>query len=192
MNHDLSKLPDIFARYPREPQSLIAVLQDIQKEFNFLPCEALKEAAQHLDVPLSKVFSVSTFYNAFSLNPKGEKVIRICMGTTCHIRGAALIQDQLESKLGINASTAPNSANRSDSINNCRMMRKRPPPMANRMAISRCLSVPCALSMFARFRQDSSTAISPMFMCRLMWKTPHHTLRSQRQRGHCCGRIAPW
>ncbi len=103
MNHDLSKLPDIFARYPQEPQSLIAVLQDIQKEFNFLPCEALKETASHLDVPLSKVFSVSTFYNAFSLNPKGEKVIRICMGTTCHIRGAALIQDQLESKLGIKA-----------------------------------------------------------------------------------------
>jgi NADH:ubiquinone oxidoreductase subunit E len=119
MNHDLSKLPDIFARYPREPQSLIAVLQDIQKEFNFLPCEALKEAAQHLDVPLSKVFSVSTFYNAFSLNPKGEKVIRICMGTTCHIRGAALIQDQLESKLGINAGQTTSDMKYTLEVVNC-------------------------------------------------------------------------
>jgi NADH:ubiquinone oxidoreductase subunit E len=103
VNHDLSKLPAILKRYPAEPESLIAVLQDIQKEFRFLPCEALKEAAKALDVPLSKVFSVSTFYNAFSLVPKGEKVIRICMGTTCHIKGATLIQDQLESRLKIKA-----------------------------------------------------------------------------------------
>ena len=103
MNHDLSKLPEIFDRYPRSQESLIAVLQDIQKEFQFLPCEALEEAARVLDVPLSKVFSVSTFYNAFSLNPRGEKVIRVCVGTTCHIRGAALIQQQLESELNIKA-----------------------------------------------------------------------------------------
>jgi len=103
MNHDLSKLPDIFDRYPRSPESLIAVLQDIQKEFQFLPCEALEETARMLDVPLSKVFSVSTFYNAFSLKPRGEKVVRICVGTACHIRGASVIQDQIESALGIKA-----------------------------------------------------------------------------------------
>lgn len=119
MNHDMSKLPDIFDRYPQKPQSLIAVLQDIQKEFNFLPCEALKETAKHLDVPLSKVFSVSTFYNAFSLNPKGEKVIRICMGTTCHIRGAGLIQDQLESKLGIKAGQTTSDMKFTIEVVNC-------------------------------------------------------------------------
>ena len=75
MNHDMSKLPEIFDRYPTSPESLIAVLQDIQKEFNFLPCHALEETARHLDVPLSKVFSVSTFYNSFSLTPKGDKII---------------------------------------------------------------------------------------------------------------------
>ena len=103
MNHDLSKLQGIFDRYPREQESLISVLQDIQKEYQFLPCEALEQTAKELDVPLSKVFSVSTFYNAFSLNPRGEKVIRICVGTTCHIRGAAQIQEQLENELGIKA-----------------------------------------------------------------------------------------
>lgn len=101
MNHDLSKLSTIFDRYPKSRESLIAVLQDIQKEYQFLPCEALEEAARVLDVPLSKVFSVSTFYNAFSLHPKGDKVIRICVGTTCHIRGADQIQQQLESELKI-------------------------------------------------------------------------------------------
>ena len=103
MNHDFSKLPEIFNRYPQEPESLIAVLQDIQKEYHYLPCEALKEAARVLDVPLSKVFSVSTFYNAFSHTPMGDKVIRICVGTTCHIRGAKQIQDQLEKHLNIKA-----------------------------------------------------------------------------------------
>ncbi|UCE24922.1 MAG: NADH-quinone oxidoreductase subunit NuoE [Candidatus Zixiibacteriota bacterium] len=103
MNHDLSKLPGIFDRYPKHQQSLIAVLQDIQKEYQFLPCEALEETARVLDVPLSKVFSVSTFYNAFSLHPRGEKVLRVCVGTTCHIRGAAQIQEQLESQLNIKA-----------------------------------------------------------------------------------------
>ena len=103
MKHDFSKLPDIFDRYPKTPESLIAVLQDIQKEYRFLPCHALEEAAKVLDVPLSKVFSVSTFYNAFSLNPRGEKVIRICIGTTCHIRGANQIEHQLETLLNIKA-----------------------------------------------------------------------------------------
>ena len=101
MKQDFSKLEAIFDRYPRRPESLIAVLQDIQKEYRFLPCHALEEAARVLHVPLSKVFSVSTFYNAFSLNPRGEKVIRICVGTTCHIRGAGLIQHQLENLLGV-------------------------------------------------------------------------------------------
>jgi len=54
-------------------------------------------------VPLSKVFSVSTFYNAFSLHPRGEKVVRVCVGTTCHIRGAKQIQEQLENHLKIKA-----------------------------------------------------------------------------------------
>lgn len=103
MNHDFSKLPEIIDRYPRSAESLLGILQDIQKEYNFLPCEALERTAEALGLPLSKVFQISTFYNSFSLNPKGEKVIRICVGTACHIRGAKLIQEQIESKLGIKA-----------------------------------------------------------------------------------------
>ncbi len=99
MNHDMSKLPEIFDRYPKSQESLIAVLQDIQKEYHFLPCEALEETARALDVPLSRVFSVSTFYNAFSLNPRGKNIIRICTGTACHIRGAKQIEEQAENFL---------------------------------------------------------------------------------------------
>jgi len=103
MNTDLNKLPDIFEKYAKNSQSLIAVLQDIQREFHYLPQEAMEETSRHLDVPLSKVYSVSTFYNAFSLIPRGERVIRICVGTTCHIRGAKVIQERLENELKIKA-----------------------------------------------------------------------------------------
>ncbi|PWB72344.1 NAD(P)H-dependent oxidoreductase subunit E [candidate division GN15 bacterium] len=103
MKHDFSHLPDIFARHQQRPEALIMILQDIQKEYRYLPCEALQETAKALNVPLSKVFSVATFYNAFSLNPKGKNVVRICVGTACHIRGAALIRDQIENALSIKA-----------------------------------------------------------------------------------------
>ena len=107
MKHDLSKIPHIIAAHPKSPSSLIMVLQDIQKEYNYLPCEALYQTAEILGVPLSKVFSVSTFYNAFSLNKRGENIVRICVGTACHIRGAKIIQEQLEEFLKSHALTLP-------------------------------------------------------------------------------------
>jgi len=103
MTHDFSRLPELIDRHPRSPESLIMILQEIQREYRYLPCEALMQTAYALGVPLSRVFSAATFYNVFSLNPKGEKVIRVCVGTACHIRGAALIQDQLENLLHIKA-----------------------------------------------------------------------------------------
>jgi NADH:ubiquinone oxidoreductase subunit E len=103
MTHDFSRLPELFDRHPHSPESLIMILQEIQREYRYLPCEALIQTAETLGVPLSRVFSAATFYNVFSLNPKGEKVIRVCVGTACHIRGAALIQDQLENLLHIKA-----------------------------------------------------------------------------------------
>ncbi len=77
------------------------ILQEIQQEYNYLPAEALKQTAETLDVPLSKVLSVATFYNAFSLQKRGKYLVRVCKGTACHIRGANLIQEQLERQLGI-------------------------------------------------------------------------------------------
>jgi NADH-quinone oxidoreductase subunit E len=100
---DMNRIAAIIDQSPRNAASLIAVLQDIQREFHFLPCEALVATARALGVPLSKVYSVSTFYNAFSLTPKGEKVIRICQGTACHIKGADLIVEQIEAGLGLRA-----------------------------------------------------------------------------------------
>jgi len=100
---EIDKLQEIIARSPQKPSSLITVLQDIQIHFHFLPPEALKETASALNVPLSKVYSVATFYNAFSLEPRGEHTCRVCMGTACHIKGAPIALEQAEKELGIKA-----------------------------------------------------------------------------------------
>jgi len=101
MDIDLGKLPAILDKYPRQESSLIMVLQDVQDEYNYLPEEALVEVAKELKIPQAKIFGVATFYKAFSLKPRGKQIVKICMGTACHVRGAPLIKDEVERMLGI-------------------------------------------------------------------------------------------
>ena len=98
---DLTMTEDILAKYPGGEPALIQVLQDVHRAYNYLPCDVLERVADALDVPLAKVFSVSTFYKAFSLEPQGDTIIKVCMGTACHIRGAGQLVEQLERQLGI-------------------------------------------------------------------------------------------
>ncbi len=98
---DLTKADEILGRYPAAEPALIQVLQDVHRAYNYLPCDVLVRVSDALGVPLAKVFSVSTFYKAFSLTPQGDTVIRVCMGTACHIRGAGQLVDELERKLGV-------------------------------------------------------------------------------------------
>ncbi len=98
---DLALTDEILERYPRAEPSLIQVLQDVQRAYNYLPCDALVKVAETLEVPLAKVFSVSTFYKAFALDPQGETIVKVCMGTACHIRGADMLVEELERQLGV-------------------------------------------------------------------------------------------
>jgi NADH-quinone oxidoreductase subunit E len=98
-----NKLAAILGAYPRAESSLIMVLQDVHREWSYLPCEVLTHVAGELRVPLAKVYSVATFYRAFSLKPRGKVLIRVCMGTACHIRGAPLLVDEVGRRLGIGA-----------------------------------------------------------------------------------------
>jgi len=100
---DLSTTEEILAHYPHEEPSLIQVLQDVHRAYNYLPCDVLVRVAEVLEVPLAKVFSVSTFYKAFSLEPQGDTIIKVCMGTACHIRGAGQLVEELQRELGIGA-----------------------------------------------------------------------------------------
>lgn len=94
---------EILDRYPADRTSSLAVLEDIQAEYKYLPREALEEVAQRLGMPLSEVYQIATFFKAFSLKPKGDYVIKVCLGTACHVGGGARILDQLERDLGIKA-----------------------------------------------------------------------------------------
>jgi NADH-quinone oxidoreductase subunit E len=82
---------------------LISVLQDVQRRFNYLPRPALEAVAARLEISAMQVYSAATFFSAFSLEPRGEKVISVCMGTACHVRGAPPIAEAFERKLGIGA-----------------------------------------------------------------------------------------
>ena len=80
---------------------LIPILQDIQESYNYLPEEFLIKVAEKLQIPLIDVYSVATFYQSFSLIPKGEHIITICLGTACYIRGGIKMVDVLTKELNI-------------------------------------------------------------------------------------------
>ncbi|MFA7228567.1 MAG: NADH-quinone oxidoreductase subunit NuoE [Melioribacteraceae bacterium] len=94
----------ILENYPREERSnLIALLQDVQQVYGYLPEEDLRAVAEYLKLPLSTIYGVATFYNQFRLTPLGKNIIRVCRGTACHVKNSANILVALESELGIKA-----------------------------------------------------------------------------------------
>jgi NADH-quinone oxidoreductase subunit E len=94
-------LADILEKYQAEPNAIIAILQDIQEHFGYLTRESLEHVSKELNIPLSRILSLATFFKAFSLIPKGKHPIHVCMGTACHVRGAQLVLEKLERELGI-------------------------------------------------------------------------------------------
>ena len=91
----------ILGKYQHDKSLLVSILQDIQAEYRYLPEDALLEVSHSLGVPLSQVYSVATFFRAFSLEPMGRHLINVCLGTACHVRGAIRILERLERELGI-------------------------------------------------------------------------------------------
>lgn len=98
---DRAEIDAILARHPKESTSMVGLLHDVQHHFRYLPEEALRAVAEYLDTPLAKVYGIATFYKAFSLEPRGEHIIRVCTGTACHVRGAGQIVEEVEKQLGI-------------------------------------------------------------------------------------------
>jgi NADH-quinone oxidoreductase subunit F len=94
---------EVFERHPREPSSVIAVLQDLQEELRYLPREVLDRVAATLGVPRAQVYHVATFFKAFTLEPRGRHTIKVCTGTACHVRGAPKILDEISRLLGVQA-----------------------------------------------------------------------------------------
>ncbi|RPH94627.1 NAD(P)H-dependent oxidoreductase subunit E [candidate division KSB1 bacterium] len=100
--YDLDEaITHIVNRYGSKSTALIMVLQDVQKHYRYLPMEALKAVAKKMNLPIAQIYSVATFYKAFSLTPKGKHHVCVCTGTACHVRQAAVIVDNLSRSLNI-------------------------------------------------------------------------------------------
>jgi len=97
---DISRLLE---RYPSHEgqEALMGLLQDIQEELGYLPVEALETVSSHLKIPLSHIYGVISFYSQFSLTPRGKNIIKMCMGTACHIRGGQMVLEEIRSYLGL-------------------------------------------------------------------------------------------
>lgn len=91
----------VLEKYNFSKSSLIGILQDIQRELRWLPEEVLRMVALRLDVPLTQLYALGSFYNAFSLKPRGRHLINICLGTACHVRGGVAIEQVLEKELKV-------------------------------------------------------------------------------------------
>ena len=95
------KVAEIVKKYNKDTSQLVSILQDIQSEYNYLPREALDKLSRKLDIPQSQVYSMATFFRAFSLEERGKHIINVCLGTACHVRGGELIVETLERQLEV-------------------------------------------------------------------------------------------
>lgn len=112
-------LIEIMKKYPKEKRYTLAILQDIQRKYSFISEEAMNSVAEYLDIPLSNVYSISTFYKALSLSKKGKYAIKVCSGTACHIRGSKNIIEEIKNILGINPGETTEDGMFSIEIVNC-------------------------------------------------------------------------
>jgi NADH-quinone oxidoreductase subunit E len=105
----LQTVEKIIRQHNGQKNALIAMLQDVQNEYSYLPQEVLAHISHTVGVPLSRTYSLATFYRAFSLKPKGRHPIAVCLGTACHVKAAVKILEKFERQLGIKCGqTTPN------------------------------------------------------------------------------------
>jgi len=98
---ETKRIKSLIDKHNCEKKALIAILQDIQQEYNYLPQKALNIVSQTLKMPMIDIIGVATFYSAFSLEPKGKHIATVCLGTACHVRGGPKVLDAFEKELGI-------------------------------------------------------------------------------------------
>lgn len=101
MEVDTSKLDEIIAKYKSDRSYLLSMFQDIQREYRYLPKEAIKYVCAKLGIPVIKGYEMATFYKSLSLVPRGKHTIHVCMGTACHLKGAPGVLEAFERELKI-------------------------------------------------------------------------------------------
>lgn len=101
MISQISELDTILDKYEGEREMLIEILLDVQEEFNWISPEAARGIAQRLGIPLTQIYRVASFYKTLKLTPRGQHLIRVCLGTACHVRGGPIVMDLVKEILGI-------------------------------------------------------------------------------------------
>jgi NADH-quinone oxidoreductase subunit E len=101
MTDTLQAVTRITEKHGTDRSSLISVLQDVHAAYNYLPEDSLEIVSRQLDLPLSAVYGVATFFKAFSFTPRGRHVASVCLGTACHVRGGSPVAAEFERRLGI-------------------------------------------------------------------------------------------
>jgi NADH-quinone oxidoreductase subunit E len=96
LESNAEKVENLIESYVDKKEQLISLLQDVQAEFNYIPQDVLVRISQRLEIPLSQVFGVATFFRAFTLKPRGRHTITVCLGTACHIKGGQRLVDKME------------------------------------------------------------------------------------------------
>jgi len=94
-------MDNILSHYEGDRDELINILQEVQEHFRYLPEDALRRVAEFLNITVNEVYAVATFYALFRLKPCGKKIIRVCRGTACHVRGGSDILHAVQKRLGI-------------------------------------------------------------------------------------------
>jgi NADH-quinone oxidoreductase subunit E len=102
MEMDQKKIDQIVDKYAGEEGVLIQLLLDVQKELNWVPKEAIQRISERLQVPLSQVYRVASFYKSMSLKPRGRHLVSVCLGTACQVRGGPRVMDRVRQVLDLN------------------------------------------------------------------------------------------
>jgi NADH-quinone oxidoreductase subunit E len=97
----VDEITKVVESYPKDKRHSLAILQDIQHKFGYIPREGFEILSGYLDVKTAPLYAMATFYRALSLKPKGRHIIKVCDGTACHIRGAPILLDTLKRVLSI-------------------------------------------------------------------------------------------
>lgn len=101
VDETIGHIREVISEKDKKRGILIHTFQKVQEELNFLPEDALKMISEKLDIPLSEVYSTASFYKQFYFTPRGRKIVKVCTGTACHVRGASAVMNRLEDEFKI-------------------------------------------------------------------------------------------
>jgi NADH-quinone oxidoreductase subunit E len=101
VDEKIGSVGEVLSEVEKKRGVLIHAFQSIQKEYNYLPEDVLRDLSRKLDIPLSEVYSTASFYKHFYFKPRGRNVVCVCVGTACHVRGASKVLDKIEESFGI-------------------------------------------------------------------------------------------